>query len=243
MKRPDRVPLQLSESLHHRLNAYALAATAAGVGVLALAQPSEARIVYTPAHHKIRCNTALDLDLNHDGTGDFRLINAFNTYNGCQGSGDAASFNVKALNSANQIWGPSHATHSSWASALSEDVRIGPSRRFDSRHARMAGWNHVVGSSFAWGYWIDVRDRYLGLKFVVNGHVHYGWARLNLRQKIGTQIVATLTGYAFETIPNKPIIAEKTKGPDVVTVQAATLGHLAAGASAIPAWRRAGANK
>jgi len=48
-----------------------------------------------------------------------------------------------------------------------------------------------------------------------------------------------MSGYAYETIPNKPITAGKTEGPDVITVQPATLGHLAAGASAIPAWRRA----
>jgi hypothetical protein len=46
-----------------------------------------------------------------------------------------------------------------------------------------------------------------------------------------------LTGYAYETISGKGIIAGKTKGPDVTTVLPATLGHLAAGASAIPALR------
>ena len=50
MKRPARVPAQLSQSLNQRVHAYALAASAAGVGVLALAQPAEAKIVYTPAH-------------------------------------------------------------------------------------------------------------------------------------------------------------------------------------------------
>ncbi len=39
-----RTPSRLSDSLHHRLNMYALAASAAGVGVLALAQPAEAEI-------------------------------------------------------------------------------------------------------------------------------------------------------------------------------------------------------
>jgi len=51
-------------------------------------------------------------------------------------------------------------------------------------------------------------------------------------------ITATLTGYAYETIPNKPIIAGKTHGKDVITLQDASLGHLAAGASAILAWRQ-----
>jgi hypothetical protein len=46
-----------------------------------------------------------------------------------------------------------------------------------------------------------------------------------------------MTGYAYETMPGKAIVAGKTKGADVTTVYPATLGHLAAGASAIPAWR------
>jgi hypothetical protein len=33
--------------MHHQLNMYALAASVAGVGVLALAQPAEAKILYT----------------------------------------------------------------------------------------------------------------------------------------------------------------------------------------------------
>jgi hypothetical protein len=55
MKPTARTSVQLSESLHHRLNAYALVASAAGVGLLALANHAEAKIVYTPAH----CNAPL----------------------------------------------------------------------------------------------------------------------------------------------------------------------------------------
>jgi hypothetical protein len=53
---------------------------------------------------------------------------------------------------------------------------------------------------------------------------------------------ATLTGYAFETIPNKPIVTGLSGGTDVSSTEpeAATLGHLAAGASAIQAWRGGG---
>jgi len=40
---------------------------------------------------------------------------------------------------------------------------------------------------------------------------------------------ALLTGYAYETIPNKAIITGKTKGPDMITVQPGSLGALAAG--------------
>ena len=66
--------VRLSEPLNHRLSQYALAASAAGVGVLALAQPAEARIVYTPAHRYIRLNHPLGIDLNRDGIVDFYVL-------------------------------------------------------------------------------------------------------------------------------------------------------------------------
>jgi hypothetical protein len=52
-------------------------------------------------------------------------------------------------------------------------------------------------------------------------------------------ILAIPTGYADETEPNQPIMTGKTKGPDVITFDPATLGHVAVGASQIPAWRGA----
>jgi hypothetical protein len=75
----------------------------------------------------------------------------------------------------------------------------------------------------------------LGLQFVITGKSHYGWARLNesctVRAPRGKGIKALLTGYAYETIPNKPIVTGKTKGPDVITLEPGSLGALAAGAS------------
>lgn len=64
-----RATAELSRSLNHQLNMYTVAAGAAGVCLLALAQPTEARIVYTKAHKVIV--SVFDLDLNHDGTNDF----------------------------------------------------------------------------------------------------------------------------------------------------------------------------
>jgi hypothetical protein len=71
MKRISRKPSNLSESLHRQLNMYALAASAAGVSLLALTQPAEARIVYTHVHRRLPINRISPLDLNHDGQRDF----------------------------------------------------------------------------------------------------------------------------------------------------------------------------
>jgi len=73
MKRTSRRPSKLSESLHRQLNSYALAASAAGVGVLAVVQPAEAKVVYTPTHQAIRNNNSYHLDLNHDRITDFTI--------------------------------------------------------------------------------------------------------------------------------------------------------------------------
>jgi hypothetical protein len=53
---------------------YALAASAAGVGALALVQPSEAKIVYTATHVTLQNSKPFALDLNHDGNVDFYLV-------------------------------------------------------------------------------------------------------------------------------------------------------------------------
>lgn len=70
-----------------------------------------------------------------------------------------------------------------------------------------------------------VKSRYLGLKFQIKGKTHYGWARLNFPKPSG----AIMTGYAYETIPNKAILTGKTKGPNAITVRSDSLGSLALG--------------
>ena len=71
---PPRTPLKLSASVHHQLDMYALAASAAGVGMLALASAAEAKVVYTPATMAVCSNCGpVALDLNHDGATDFQL--------------------------------------------------------------------------------------------------------------------------------------------------------------------------
>ena len=86
----------------------------------------------------------------------------------------------------------------------------------------------------------------LGLKFIVKGKTHYGWARLTVQALGGAFIKATLTGYAYETIPNRTILAGHTKGPEEIAKASlsalapkpATLGLLATGALGLSIWRR-----
>jgi hypothetical protein len=93
---------------------------------------------------------------------------------------------------------------------------------------------------------VNVRNRYLGLRFVIHGKIHYGWARLSVKVT-RTEVLATLTGYAYETIPNKPILAGEKKESIVdrpgtaltaPTPEPATLGALAMGARGLSIWRK-----
>src|SRR5689334_17172854 len=71
-----RKTADLSDSVHHRLNMYALAATAAGVGMLAGPPAADARIVYTAANVELS-GKPFPLDLNHDGKAEFFLWHYF----------------------------------------------------------------------------------------------------------------------------------------------------------------------
>jgi hypothetical protein len=236
VKQPSRPrkTANLSESTHQQLNLYALMASAAGVSVLALAPPTEAKIVYTPTHVVISPYGVhlYDLVLNHGGKTDFVLQSKFYS------TGDQSAGTQRLI--ASGATGNSLENSQGFAAALEAGKIVGPHHNFQNRGVMASDFGSAGAStSIKRGPWVNVNNRYLGLKFKIKGQTHYGWARLSVQAKPGTFFLqATLTGYAYETIANKPIIAGKTKGPDVVTLQPVSLGHLAAGASAIPAWRR-----
>jgi len=208
---------------------YALAASAAGVGALVFAQPAEAKIIYTPANTPIVNGTSLDL--NHDHKVDFRFATLVTETPDTSAGGFFLS--VFPANPKNMIWGTSLSVcrtsckRMGWASALGAGVRIGPNKKkFQQGNNPMGNWWWGIWGTGSGGPWKKAHG-YLGLRFSIQGKAHYGWARIAIKEAGKGGI--TLTGYAYETIPNKPIITGKTKGPDVITAQPATLGRLALG--------------
>jgi len=249
----NRTQTSLSASLDKNLHAYVTAACAAGVSILAYAPVAAAKIVYTPANSYILPNTTLKLDLAHSGTPDF-LFSDTNFVGSFLRSGHGTLV-VKGQNSVNAAWGTG-----SYASALPRGVRVGPNRHLQSGHTKMAGsvWDGgTAGASFiSHGPWVDVARRYLGLRFSIKGKVHFGWARLNVTVTYQATY-AVLTGYAYETVPNTPIVTGQTKGSagdgrgaDQSTTASfgpsmqpsASLGLLAQGARGLDIWRKRPAN-
>ena len=256
MKRPEHQPesaADLSDFLHKQLNAYALAAGAAGVSLLALAQPADAKIVYTATHRVIGLTTRISLDLNHDGKTDVTL---FETQHSTSEGG--AITHLFASGAGNVIKAYRYFTSTgpglNFASAVLKGQRIGGSQtRFGYAGRNTMAWaNTSAGGGAtggAWGNIVKLPYRYLGIQFQINGKTHYGWARLIVKCS-GTTITGTLTGYAYEAIPNKTIVAGQKTGKDesvetlntssaaVPVQEPASLGRLAHGAAALAAWRR-----
>jgi hypothetical protein len=228
MKRATRVRVQLSATLDKGLSAYAIAAGAAGIGLLAAAQCAEAKIIYTKAHINIPLGTT-NLYLTRDGHADFSFIN----------TNKAGQFKALWLGHP-----PNYTSMGNWVvgktassgnykfvSALAAGVSVNKSQQF--LHSNLSAMAEGVGDGCSHGQWQNVRGRYMGLVFRIDskGKYHYGWVRLNVTCEVGKPIHATITGYAYETVANKGIITGKTKGPDVVTMPAdmGTLGRLALG--------------
>jgi hypothetical protein len=198
------------------------------------------------------------LDLNQDGKPDFYILDShshndgvhnlaacqhFRTYGGRTfGSSTDSSNAIRAAGSKGQ----------EFEAALRYGAKIQRGDRFIT-----SAWKKLASvccysttSHYTWrGPWANggkgVKNRYLGFKFKIKGRYHFGWARLTVTT-IGHNFAAILTGYAYETIPGKAIIAGATKRPDDVedpalnqpAPQPATLGAMALGAPGLAIWRR-----
>jgi len=233
------------DALHRQLHCYALAASAAGVTVLALAQPTQAEIIYTPVDVTIGPNQHYDLDLNGDGVVDFTIRDQF------KGSSSGHAFNLFVGHPAGNAVA-AHIVNTGafqWAYAFSSGFLVKEgTRHFGPGRVNMATSRRVGFSSYWRGSWAGSygfgSGGYLGLKFKICGELHYGWARLTT--DLFEMHTANLTGYAYETVPNKPIRTGQVQddagqarpaGHTLPERGPGTLGALARGSGGLSGWR------
>src|SRR5579863_354323 len=249
----NREAARVSASLEKRLLTYAAAASAAGVGILASGQVAEAKIIYTPANKHIYVNGSIvDLDLNHDGITDV-FFKAVYYHTGKETGGSLWLAPGSHSGGAEKV----ASFHLYWAAALPKGHNVGPREQFLAGTAEepMAIGNSVSSlGSYSGGPWRSPAKRgYIGLKFAIKGKLHFGWVRVERVASKKFAYPAVITGYAYETIPGKAIVAGQTKGtddsnvkePDAAladpvpdTPQPATLAALALGAPGLSIWRR-----
>src|SRR5579859_7214789 len=198
-------PVVLAESTQRRLAMYALAASAAGVTMMALEMPAEAKIIYTPTHVTLVPGKATPIDLNKDGIADFFLDQYYNhtsdvgmRLSACQYvysiSGNVFCYYHRT--GANAI----RVTESNkWAKCNRFGAIIKAGDRFDKQiYGEGVPLGRGGSTSFS-GPWMDggkgVKNRYLGLKFKINERFHYGWARITVKIAGPRHVTVVLTGY------------------------------------------------
>ncbi len=212
---------RLRPSLHRLLSAYALACGGAALAVTV--QPADAEIIFKPTHRTIT-NGALIIPIAR--TDDFGMKDEFYTLSGSWSS---------QLLTIDPEGGAAVVGSNQSASALHAGVVVGASAKFQTGKLTMAGaFQEVqVSSTRVFGPFANTTNRFLGVKFTIRGKVHYGWARFSkVTASAGgkLKVSATLTGYAYETIPDKAITTGQTQN-GVAGSSSASLGELARGAA------------
>ena len=243
-----RTESRLQEGLEKRLLVYVVGACAAGA--LASPPPVMAEIVYTATNTPIFPGDIVPINI--EGATEFKLTDKFASIP-CTGDCGNSTFETLFVNAgtgagavvSNSIYGLAPA-------ALKLGAVIGPADQFQGGNGAMAGY-FISAFGFirrVFGNFYGATGRYLGLKFTLHGQVHYGWARFSSVQRNVGGFDARLRGYAFETVPNKPIYAGQTRDSsesrllpandagEAAKLQLPTLGLLALGSIGLNAWRK-----
>jgi hypothetical protein len=220
--------LPFGDAMERRLIAYARVAGAAGVAALALTPHAKAEVLFTPAHVRLNPGDVFVLDVDGNSLSDFRLVNSQSQFFGVvmlPQTGNNAVLGTNVFTTFN-------------ASALQSGILVGRPDKFQPTPALLAASFHSSsGETFRLGQWLNVNNRFIGLKFSVNGEAHFGWARLSVHSA-NFSSTAVLTGYAYESIPGKPIRTGQ-RASDTSSLQSAgptSLGMLALGASGREQW-------
>ncbi len=247
-----------SSCLDQRMKSYALAAAAAGVTTLALSQPSGAEVIITNKSIPIpQCNVltpcSVSLDLNGDGVNDFKisLLSSLSPYGYFEGT----NFLRVTAHNGGGVVGTAGGNHGPYASALLRGAKIGASDHFLSGKITIEDTFFLSHTYYTtekkfYGKWGGNHpNRFLGVRFKIDGKTHYGWIRITVKSAIThpfTLMSATITEYGYETIANKTLDAGLAS-TNSAAVQAptmtepaggASLGMLAVGAEGLALWRR-----
>jgi len=229
--------------LSRRLASYAAAAGGA-VALLGISDPADAKIVYTPVDVNFTTPDPTQYVLRPDRI--HPALTLSNNY--CASSVVCSEFQAIGKNGGEIIGYPVQTKFGGkqyGATLLAAGQRIGASGNFVSdakfAYARLLS---IFSSGSAFG---QFGDGYFGFKFSIDGQTHYGWGRMTETDVAGGRSF-TLTGFAYETIPNRRILAGQEHGSyaepgsedDSPNAQAgrSALGALALGAAGVPIWRR-----
>jgi hypothetical protein len=191
------VPSTAPTALECRWLSYALAAGA----TLACTAPSHAEVVFTPSNATLLGTSGqLAIDLDNDGTADFTLIiknvRSFSGYSLVPGLGVYGNKRSAQIGAS---------PFGGFARALPKGFQIAGGQHFQASASMESWW----GQKGSWG---NVVHRFLGLRFLIDGKVHYGWIGFRKVNDNFVDFGAYLGGWAYESDPDTPIGAGNTEG-------------------------------
>jgi hypothetical protein len=238
----SRPAAAFSAALEKKLVSYVTAASAAGLA-LAAVPGANARVVYTPANISVIGGT--ELDLNNDGTPDFKFVFEPGNHSSALAIDRVSNGNSVLCGATLPCFEAMVGNYGQAAGPLKEFVGTSYTNAFSGRGVIMAVAAAYGSKTYFFGAWANQKNKYVGFKFLVDGKVHYGWARMSVAN-FGQGGAVTISGYAYETIPNVRIIEGHETGlateqPDAAEAPSqthATLGMLAGGTATLPIWRR-----
>lgn len=240
----------ISKTLNRQIGLYSMAAAVAGVSMLALAEPAVGEVIVTKKSIPIAAGTEpapVFVSLANNGVDNF----SFKLYQNDPGRFLLVDGVDKDTDRARMggFWDP-------YAQALPRNTKIGASATFFWYDGLVEMSASSGANKYCKGYWGtnltnryigcgNPKNTYMGVEFTLNGETHYGWIRLNIKttsNPTGPQLTATITGYAYETIAGKPIVAGTAATASSASARqphaGPSLGMLAAGAEGMPMWRR-----
>lgn len=240
----------LLKSIDSRLKAYGMAAAAASVSVLALAEPALSKVVITNKNIPIpRCDglgaCPVKVDLNHDGIADFSFTLGYYGF----GQNINSRGHIVPLAGGAVVGGGPYSS----ASPLVRGAKIGPSAQFVSFSVDVERSSYCTTNSIRFkehnheGPWGGNHpNRFVGVRFLIQGKTHYGWIRLTVTTSETAPMSEEITEYGYETIANKTLGAGLASSDSADgQAQAGTdkpiapsLGVLAIGADGLALWRR-----
>jgi hypothetical protein len=248
---PEATGTGTFKEFSHNLRLYSVAAATTGVSILALASPVQSEVVMTrkniPLTNLQEGVGLTPIDFNNDGISDVSFgLDSFGPYSYVTlnvflkvptGNGAIATKGAPPRNIP-------------FANALVRGNKVGPSAQFNRGNPYASliyiyenDKSSACSNRRTSGHWAGNNpDRFIGMRFQIKGQTHYGWVRITVAttaERGCADLSATITAWAYETVPNKAITIGASK--DSVAEEKGglpALGMLALGADGVALWRR-----
>jgi hypothetical protein len=234
-----RKSADLAEPLVRHLNGYRLAASAAGVAMLACTTPANASPVCGTLTLTFSATETFAFNPAHEKVAPFNIAQTYNEVSSHPGSRI-----IRAFFTPNTPDGKPLLNANKFPAYVASGANIGPGGHF--------GTPKSYGLLFQYNYSNRIKGPfssgqvgYVGFEFSESAQTHYGWIRIQMvRGGFGNYPSLTVSEYGYESSPNTAIAAGNCTAAPTAARPAATkasapasLGLLALGAQGLHAWR------